>query len=120
MGKITDDDRKRIQRCCCKQCGGPLTMKVVVYDPYGGHDVEMFCEKCHKIEYGTEKEIYHLASQFIDQFQYNYFMDMVENEHSEQLNTAKLCEIIGWVFLELGLLDDNGIRKNTLPNFNQS
>jgi len=117
MGKITDDDRKRMARCCCKQCGGPLSMKVVIYDPYGGHDVEMFCDHCHKIEYGTEKEIYNLASQFIDNYQYNYFMDMVEDEHSEQMNTAKLCEIIGWVFSELGLIGDDGVIKDKAPEF---
>ena len=44
---------------------------------------------------------------------------MVENERSEQLNTAKLCEIIGWIFAELGLLDDNGVQKDKLPNFSQ-
>lgn len=118
MGKITEEDRKRIARCCCKQCGGPLTMKVVVYDPYGGHDVEMFCEHCHKIEYGTEKEIYDLAARFIDNYQYNYFMDMVEDERSEQMNTAKLCEIISWLFTELGLIGEDGIKKDKLPNFN--
>lgn len=117
MGKITDGDRKRLQRCCCKQCGGPLKMKVVVYDPYGGHDVEMFCEHCHKIEYGTEKEIYELASRFIDEFQFNYFLDMTEDERSEQLNTAKLCEIFGWVFSELGLLGENGMEKEKYPEF---
>ena len=117
MGKITEQDQKRIERCCCKQCGGPLIMKVIMYDPYGGHDVEMFCNHCHKIEYGTEKEIYNLATRFIDNYQYNYFMDMVEDERSEQLNTAKLCEIISWVFSELGLIDDDGVIKNKAPNF---
>lgn len=117
MGKITDDDRQRMERCCCKQCGGKLSMKVVVYDPYGGHDVEMFCDRCHKIEYGTEKEIYQLATRFIDEFQFNYFLDMTEDERSEQLNTAKICEIISWLFNELGLIDGNGVIKNKVPEF---
>ena len=117
MGNITDDDRRRMKRCVCKQCGGELKMKVVVYDPYGGHDVEMICEHCHKIEYGTEKEIYNLASKFIDEIQFNYFLDMEENERSELLNTAKVCEMFSWLLGEIGLIGDDGIKRDTPATF---
>lgn len=117
MSKITEEDLKRIDRCCCKQCGGPLKMKLIVYDPYGGHDMEMYCEQCGKIEYGTEKEVYDLAARFIDTFQFNYFLDMVEDERSEQLNIAKMCEIISWVLSEIGLIDSEGLHKDIVPHF---
>ena len=117
MGKITDDDRKRMKRRCCKQCGGELKMKVVVYDPYGGHDVEMYCENCHKIEYGTEKEIYNLATKFIDEIQFNYFLGMEENERTERLNTAKVCEIFSWLLAELDLIGEDGVKRESIAKF---
>lgn len=60
----------------------------------------MYCEKCQKIEYGTEPVIYALA----------------ENLRSEQLNIAKVGDIIGWALSELRLIDGDGFKENLICN----
>lgn len=112
MGNLSPEVYKRIERCRCKMCGSPLQAKLIIYDRYGGHGQELYCDKCQKIEYGTEPEIYRLARDFVDEFEFNYFTDMEENKRCEQLNVAKLCDIISWVFEEIGLLGEDGIEKN--------
>ena len=114
MGNLSPEMYKRVERCCCKMCGSPIKPQVIVYDRYGGHGIELYCEKCQRIEYGTEPAIYALARDFIDTFEFNYFPDMEENLRTEQLNVAKMCEIFAWVFEEVGMLDENGFKKENL------
>lgn len=111
MGNLSPDMHRRMEQCCCRMCGSPIQPKLIVYDRYGGHGIELYCEKCQKIEYGTEPEIYNLARDFVDSFEFNYFPDMEENRRSEQLNVAKICEIFAWLLEEIGLLGENGIKK---------
>lgn len=111
-GNIGPELIRRAERCCCKMCGAPIKPKLVLYDRYGGHGVELYCEHCQKIEYGTEPEIFQLAQKFIETFEFNYFPEMEENERCEQLNVAKMCDIISWIFEEIDLLDDTGVNLN--------
>ena len=109
MGNISPELKERAERCCCKMCGKPIAPKLIIYDRYGGHGVELFCSECQKIEYGTEPSIYQLAKEFIDEFEFNYFPDMEENDRCEKLNAAKLCEIFSWLFERLGYLQEDGL-----------
>jgi len=111
-GNIGPELQKRAERCCCKMCGAQIKPKLVIYDRYGGHGVELYCDQCGKIEYGTEPEIYRLARDFVDEFEFNYFPDMEENKRCEQLNVAKLCEIFSWLFEEIHLLKEDGVDKD--------
>lgn len=113
-GNIGPELTSRAERCCCKMCGSPIKPKLIIYDRYGGHGVELYCEKCQKIEYGTEPLIFQLAQDFIDSFEFNYFPEMEENERCEQLNVSKMCDIFSWVFEEIGLLEETGINKKKL------
>lgn len=109
MGNISPKLQARAERCCCKMCGTPLQPKLIIYDRYGGHGVELYCSQCNKIEYGTEPEIYQLAKEFVEEFEFNYFPDIEEGVWCDQLNAAKLCELFGWLFERMGALDENGI-----------
>ncbi|MGI1658286.1 MAG: hypothetical protein ACRKFN_04865 [Desulfitobacterium sp.] len=111
MSSLSEEDLKRVKRCCCKLCGGPLTIKHMIYNKYGGQGFEIYCNHCQKIEYGTEPEVYALARKYVESFQYNYFIDMAEDRRNEMLNTAQLCEIIGWSFSQIGLINGDGFRK---------
>ena len=111
MGNLAPELYERVERCCCKMCGSPIKPQVIVYDRYGGHGIELYCETCQRIEYGTEPDIYALAKDFVDSFEFNYFPDMEENKYCEQLNVAKICEMFSWVLGELHLLDEHGIDK---------
>lgn len=120
MSNISSDLKERAERCCCRRCGSPLKPQLIVYDRYGGHGIELYCEKCKKIEYGTEREIFELAEKFISGFEFNYFQDMEENNYCEKLNIAKICDILAWAFEEIGLLDGNGIKQNLWNKMNST
>lgn len=86
----------RSEHCVCKMCGSQLEIKLIIYNQYGGQGMDLYCPQCQRIEYGTDPEVYRLASGFLKQFEFNYFWDMPEGERNTMLNTGKLCEIIGW------------------------
>lgn len=114
------DPQKIIERtghCVCKQCGGKLQAKIIIYNKYGGQGVEMYCSHCERIEYGTETEIYRLAKDFVQNVEFDYFVEMEEGERNYQLNVAKICEVLGWCFRKLELLDEKGLIKNKPCNF---
>lgn len=111
MGNISPDLQERANRCVCRMCGKPIHPKLIIFDRYGGHGVELYCDVCKKIEYGTELEIYQLAKEFVDEFEFNYFQDMEEDKRCEQLNILKIGEIFSWLFSRLNYLGDNGLSE---------
>lgn len=109
--------KEREKRCCCKQCGGALEIRVIIFNKYGGAGAELYCPACEKIEFGTEPEIYRAAKTFVDEFGFNHFLDLEENERTYMLNIAKVCDILGWGCKEWGILDKKGL-KIPLPQNN--
>ena len=103
------DIRKREKRCVCRQCGSPLEAHMIVFCEYGGQGVELYCPSCDRIEYGCEPEIYDLARKFVEDFEFNYFVDMAEGERNIQLNTSKVCELFTWLFKETEMCTRDGI-----------
>ena len=88
--------KERQQRCVCRMCGGPLELRLMIYNQYGGQGLDLYCPVCERVEYGTEPQIYQMAKAFVDKFEYNYFVDMEENQRNYQLNISKLCDIMAW------------------------
>ena len=103
---------KRAKHCVCKRCGGPLTNSLIIYDIYGGVGEELYCPPCQKQEFGVEKEIYDMAEYYVENFQFNYFYDMEENDVNFELNVAKVADMMSWILKNLNLLDDNGLKDN--------
>lgn len=104
--------KEREKRCVCRQCGNQLEAKLIIFNQYGGQGIELYCSNCKRIEYGVEPEIYFLARKFVEDNEFNYFVDMLEDERCFQLNISKVSEIFSWAFRELGLCDSNGMTKN--------
>ena len=102
----------RSKRCCCKYCGQPLTLKRLIFNDYMDARVEIYCEHCDRIEYGVEPEIYKSAKNFVDNLEFNYYMDMDQNEKTRRMNIAKVAEIMSWGYINNGLLNDEGF---TIP-----
>ena len=102
---------QRSKRCVCKFCGHPLKSKFIIFNKYGGQGMELFCEHCQRIEYDVEPEIYQLAKQFVDDFEFNYYLDMDENNISRELNIAKINEILSWAMKKVGILTEEGLGK---------
>lgn len=98
----------RAKRCCCKYCGGELTLRRIVYGDVEDARVELFCKQCNRIEYGVEHEIYLAAKYFVDEIGFNAFSDLDDNEKTRSMKVAKVCEIIAWGYKNLGHIDRNG------------
>lgn len=106
----------RSERCCCKQCGGKLEVRLIIYNKYGGAGAELYCDNCKKIEFGTEPEIYQAAKYFVDSLGFNHFTDLEENERTYMLNIAKICEIMAWGSKYWGILNQDGFNVElTIP-----
>ena len=51
----------RTKNCCCRYCGGDLKLRRILYGNVKEGRVEIFCNHCDRIEYGVNREIYHVA-----------------------------------------------------------
>ena len=100
--------KSRAKRCCCKYCGGELTLRRIVYGDVEDARVELFCKQCNGIEYGVEQEIYLAAKYFVDEIGFNAFSDLDDNEKTRSMKVAKVSEIIAWGYKNLGHIDRNG------------
>ena len=98
----------RAKRCCCKYCGGELSLRRIVYGDVEDARVELFCKHCGRIEYGVEREIYLASKYFVDEIGFNAFSDLDDNEKTRSMKVAKVCEIIAWGYKNLGHIDRNG------------
>lgn len=100
----------RTKNCCCRYCGGDLKLRRILYGSVKEGRVEIFCNECDRIEYGVNKEIYHVAKYFEDEFQLNLYPANDDTVRTYQMNVAKLCDIIAWGCKNLGLLEYNGFK----------
>lgn len=108
--KRLDMLKKRIKRCVCKYCGSDLRLKRIIFTEYEEARVEIFCEECDRIEFGVEPEIYLSAQFFVEESGFNCYDDLDDNERTRQMTIAKVCEIMSWQDLNLGILDKEGFK----------
>ena len=111
--------KRRRNRCVCKFCGSRLRLKRIIFSNYEDARIEIFCPTCNRIEFGVEPEIYACAKFFVEQTNFNYFLDLDENERTKQMNIAKICEILDWGGLQLGIMNKEGfvVELNLNENF---
>ena len=102
----------RTQRCLCKYCGGALEIRKIFFGDIETARSEIFCQKCNRIEYGVEPEIYRISQYFVKAFKFNCYPDVEQGEQADRLNTARVCEIITWYSQSIGILDANGFNKD--------
>lgn len=100
----------RTKNCCCRYCGGDLKLRRILYGNVKEGRVEIFCNTCDRIEYGVNKEIYHVAKYFEDEFQLNLYPENDDTMRTYQMNVAKLCDIMSWGCKNLGLLEYDGFK----------
>lgn len=63
--------KKRVKRCVCKSCGGPLSLRQLDYNEFEDARIELFCAHCDRLEFGIEPEIYMSAQYYVDEFRVN-------------------------------------------------
>lgn len=102
----------RAERCLCKYCGGPLELRRIFFGDVETARTEIFCQKCDRIEYGVEPEIYGISQYFVKAFQFNCYPDIEPGEQTDRLNTARVCEIITWYSQSIGILDATGFESD--------
>ena len=103
--------RNRANRCCCKYCGGDLEIRKLTYSNCDIARLELYCNSCSRIEFGTEKILFKKATYFIEETGFDYFPDIENSVQKMQMNIAKVCEITGWLLKDIGLLEDEGFIK---------
>ena len=101
----------RANRCVCKYCGKKLHLQRIMFQDIKEARSEIYCKNCEKIEFGVEPEIYQCAVSFVDQCGYDHFPDLDDNERKRQMNIAKTCEIMDWCCKELGILTQDGFKR---------
>ena len=100
--------KSRSHRCVCKYCGSPLKVRLIDFGQIKMANLEIFCESCGLIEYGTEPEIYQSAVYLVDNLGFDAYPDRTANEATRRLNIGKVCELIAWHERQIGLLDPSG------------
>lgn len=100
----------RSKRCVCKYCGGKLGVRLLDFGQAETANMEIFCENCNMIEYGTEPEIYNNAVFLVDNMGFNAYPDREQDKATRKLNINKVCEIITWHERQIGILDENGYK----------
>ncbi len=108
--KRLEELKIRTKNCCCRYCGGQLKLRRILYGPVEKGRVEIFCSDCDRIEYGTNKEIYLIASYFVDEFHFNYFPENDDSLKTTQMNVAKVSDIIAWGLKNLDILSSEGFK----------
>ena len=102
--------KKRTERCCCKYCGGGLELRRILYGDLDNARIEIFCQNCDRIEYGVEKEIYHIAKYYVEELEYNAYPDLDYTERTRQMSISQVCDIVSWGCKNLSLLDSCGFK----------
>ncbi len=100
----------RTKNCCCRYCGGKLSLRRILYGPANSGRVEIFCDDCNRIEYGVNQEIYEIAKYYVDEFEFNHYPDNDDSAKTYQMNVAKICDIISWGCKNLDILEYDGFK----------
>ena len=114
--------KKRTKRCVCSYCGGNLVIRRISAGVADDGRVEIFCENCNRIEYGTEPEIFQAAKYYANELKFDYYPDLDDGYRKQRMNIAKACEIMQWCCNNLGLINEDGfahseeIRKKMQTN----
>lgn len=100
--------QKRSARCVCKYCGGPLRVKSIAFNEIVDGRTELYCDKCGRIEYGVEPEIYQNAKYYVDELDYNCYPELDYSELMRQMSVARVAEIMDWLATNLGIVGEDG------------
>ena len=96
--------KKRVKRCVCKSCGGPLSLRQLDYNDFEDARIEIFCNQCDRLEFGIEPEIYTSAQYYVDEFRINMYPDMGSNQLARRMNIASIADIMSWALQNMGYL----------------
>lgn len=108
--KRLDMLKKRTKRCVCKSCGGPLSLRQLDFNEFEDARIEIFCDRCDRMEFGTEPEIYSSAQYYVDEFHINQYPDLGNNQMTRKMSIANICDIMSWGLQNMGYLTREGFK----------
>ena len=100
--------KKRVERCVCKSCGGPLSLRKIDFNDFEDARIEIFCEHCNRMDFGIEPEIFTSAQYYVDEYKINLYPDMGNNNVTRKMTVSSICDIMTWGFKNLGFLTKEG------------
>lgn len=100
--------KSRAQRCVCRSCGERLSLRQIDFNDFEDARTELFCERCDRLEFGTEPEIYASAQYYVDEYDLNLYPDMGKNAVTRRMTIVRVVEIMGWALENLGYLGKDG------------
>lgn len=107
-GERMQELANRAEHCCCKYCGAPLEVRLIVFGKVEEAGAELYCTNCDRIEYGTELLIYQQAKYFVESMGFSSEPDLEDDQVAKRQSVAKVCEIMMWHDMKLGILDTTG------------
>lgn len=102
--------QSRSVRCVCKYCGGALRVKSIAFNEIVDGRTEIYCDRCGRIEFGVEPEIYQNAKYYVDAFDYNCYPELDFSETTRQMSVARVAEIMEWLVTNLGIVGPDGFK----------
>lgn len=106
--KRLDMLKKRVQRCVCKSCGQPLSLRQIDFNDFEDARIEIFCDHCDRLEFGIEPEVYASAQYYVDEYDVNLYPDMGDNAVTRKMSIANIANVMSWVLQDLGYLNKDG------------
>lgn len=106
--KRLDMLKSRAQRCVCKSCGGALSLRQIDFNDFEDARIEIFCDRCDRLEFGIEPEIFASAQYYVDEFKVNFYPDMGDNALTRKMSVAGIASIMSWALQDLGYLNKDG------------
>ena len=103
--------RRRAKRCVCGYCGGELELREIAYSSYAIARTEVFCSQCGRMEWGVEPEVLAVAEGYLREVKFDVYKDMAPSELKNEMNRARLCEILTWGLESLGILGESGFKQ---------
>lgn len=86
--------KKRAKRCVCKYCGGQLNLKKIVYSDVEEARAELYCDRCNRIEFGIEPEIYSSAKSFVEKIEFDCYQSLIKIRRRSSLILPKSVRLL--------------------------
>lgn len=85
-----------------------MSLRQIDFNDFEEARIEIFCERCDRLEFGIEPEIYTSAQYYVDEFEINFYPDMGNNAVTKKMSVANIADIMSWALQNMGYLNKDG------------
>ena len=87
-----------------------MSLRQLDFNEFEDARIEIFCDRCDRMEFGTEPEIYSSAQYYVDEFHINQYPDLGSNPMTRKMSIANICDIMSWGLQNMGYLTKEGFQ----------